>query len=266
MASAVKPSDPLLKTVEQILDHAESDGFVIFYGWAHGSKENTVYWNEEHGGDWKKFLGSAKSLGAKVVYLNWAPFEEFQVDEALEDVGPEVSDKGGSEASAEIEEYNNEVQKYREKVGLTAIIDLAFVLDGVFHIYQLNLDWFRTFEELTAEEEEGDKGELAEEKVDKALVDKWARELASHPKFGSCKNDEDREYLLEDRAGDEFEKLPIGDILRRAETLYRFEVRPKQEELLREQARTLRKQGLSMNAIALKLGISRDRVSGLLAD
>lgn len=262
MASAAKPSDPLLKTVEEIIDQAKGDGFVIFYGWAHGSKESTITWNEEHGGDWKKFFASTKALGAKAVYLNWAPFEQFQLDEAI----AEASEDQESEASAEIEEYKKQIEEYRDKVGLIAIIDLAFVLDGVFHIYQLTADWFRAFEELTAAEEQAEEGEPGEEPVDKALVNKWAEALANHPKFGMCKTYEQREYLLEKLAAEEYEKLPVGYILGRAETLYLFEVRPKEEERLREQARELRKQGLNMNAIALKLGISRDRVSGLLAD
>jgi hypothetical protein len=266
MASAAKPSDPLLKTVEEIIGRAKSDGFVIFYGWAHGSKENTIYWNEEHGGDWNKFLGSAKALGAKVVYLNWAPFEEFQVDEAIAEGSSEATDDRELEASAEIEEQKKQIEKYCDKVGLTSIIDLAFVLDGVFHIYQLAADWFRAFEELTAGKEEAEEGEPVEEPLDKVLVNKWAEALANHAKFGICKNYEQREYLLEKLAAEEYERLPLGYILRRAETLYLFEVRPKEEERLRAQAGELRKQGLNINAIALKLGIPRDRVSGLLAD
>ncbi|MCZ6489427.1 MAG: hypothetical protein O7A06_02720 [Acidobacteria bacterium] len=40
-------------------DHWKKDGFVLFYGWAHDSKEHTIYRNEEHGGDWTVFLASA---------------------------------------------------------------------------------------------------------------------------------------------------------------------------------------------------------------
>ena len=262
MTPAAKTSDPLFKTIEEIVAHTKEEGFVTFYGWAHGGKENTVHWNEEHGGDWKRFLESAKALGVRAVYLNWAPFEEFQVDEALADVSVDQE----SEASrTEIEEYNQQVEKCREKVGLTEIIDLTFVVDGVFHIYQLAADWFTAFEELIAEEEL-EEHEPLEKPVDKPLVNKWASMLANHPKFGSCKNDDQREYLLEQLTGEDYETLPLGEILRRAETLYVFEVRPKQEEGLRKQAREFRKQGLNMNAIAQKLGISRDRVSGLLAD
>ena len=102
--------------------------------------------------------------------------------------------------------------------------------------------------------------------LDKPLVNKWASALANHPKFGICKTTDQREYLLEQLAGEDYEKLPIGEILRRAETLYVFEARPKQEEEMQKQARELRKQGLNLSAIAQKLGISRDRLSGLLTD
>jgi hypothetical protein len=260
MTPAAKTSDPLIKTVEEILAHAKEEGFFIFYGLACGSEENSVHWNEEHGGDWKKFLESAKGLGVRGLYFDWTPFEEFQIDEALHEL---PAHEESQMSTAEIEEYNRAVEKYRERVGSTAIIDLAFAVDGVFHIYQLAADWFTAFEELTAEEEEA---EPVEHQVDKQLVNKWASVLANHPKFGSCKNDDQREYLLEQLAGEDCGALPLGEILRRAETLYVFDVRPRQEEDLQKQAKQMRKQGLNMNAIALKLGISRDRVSGLLAD
>lgn len=266
MVSRPKTTDLLLGVVEEIRTHAEEEGFIVFYReeCAGGSKD-TFNWHEEHGGDWKRFLACAKAMAVRTVYLSWLPFEGWQVDDALEDValpGDETSER----KKAELEAYNQQVETYREKVGLTAVIELAFVAEAVFHICEITADWFRAFEELTTEEEGRGEEIEKEKKVDKALVYEWAGKLASHPKYGSCKSDDQREYLLEKLAGEEYEKLPLGDILRRAETVYQFEVRPEVEERLRDQARALRKQGLNMSAIALKLGISANRVSGLLAE
>lgn len=195
------------------------------------------------------------------MYLNWTPFEEFQIDEAL----AEAPLDGEAEADdMEIEEHNRQAETYREKVGLIAVIDLAFVADGITHICQLNADWFTAFEELVAEEEGSGEYEPLEQRVDKSLVNKWASSLANHPNFGACKKSDQRVYLLEELAGRDYKMLPVREILRRAETLYIFEVRSKHEEELRKQAKTLREQGLNLSAIAQKLGISRDRVSGLL--
>jgi orotate phosphoribosyltransferase-like protein len=53
--------------------------------------------------------------------------------------------------------------------------------------------------------------------------------------------------------------------LARADSIYQFEIKPKEEQRLRTEARRLREQGLNINAIAVNLGISKDRVSGLLS-
>lgn len=256
-------SDPLSTTVKDICDLTAKLGLVIFYGWAYD--EDAITWNEEHGGDWNKFIETAKALGAKLIYLNWAQFEEFQVDEALEKVIGEAEESPDSERP-EVEKRRLEIEKYRDKVGLTVVIDLAFTSEGVFHTYQSFAPWFVAFEDLTPEEDGDEEEELVENKTDRTLIDKWANILANHPKFGSCKSYQQREYLLEGQAKEEYETLPVHQILSRADTIYTMEVRPKADLRLQEEARKLRHQGLNMNAIALKLGISRDRVSGLLAE
>jgi hypothetical protein len=228
-----------------------------------------VDWNEEHGGSWENFLECAKAVGAKLLYVNWAPFEEFQVDEAVEHL--EAAIAAGSEAETHQRDSlpsNREIEAYRNKVGMTAVIDLAFMYNDVVHIHQCFADWFQTFEELTdGLEPESDETEesFPERVVDKALVKKWASELANHGKFGAARTGDQREFLLETIAGSEIDSLPVDEILARADSIYQFEVKPKEEERLRGEARHLREQGLNMSAIAVKLGISKDRVSGLLS-
>jgi len=143
---------------------------------------------------------------------------------------------------------------------LTCIIDLAFVSNSVVHIYQETANWFDEFEELLPEDEDDeDEGRTS---IDKAMVNKWALALASDPMYLTSKQ---REYLLEKLAGQEFSKLPTFEVLRRAETIFQADFRQVAEEKLSDEIRQLREQGLNLNAIALKLGISRDRVSGLVS-
>lgn len=257
-----KQIDPLLKTVEDIRAYAEDKGLAIFYGWAYD--EQAIHWNEEQGGDWLKFLEAAATLGAKCLYLNWAPLEQFQIDEALERTtrqGPRLPHSGPDE----IRDQRRRLEKFLAKVGQTAAIDLAFSIDGTLHSHQISADWFDELNELREEGEEAEQGRRIEV-IDKAVVDQWARELARHPQFGGCKTYDQREYLLEALSKDEFGDLPHAHILRRAEVVYVFEVRPKEEERLRDEARRLRKQGLSISAIAQKLGISRERAGGLVTE
>lgn len=261
--------DALLGVVENIVNAAKGHGLVVFYGWAHGADQKTVDWNEQHGGDWEKFLECAKAVGARLLYLNWAPFEEFEVAEALEHLEGIVAAGG----RAEIGEpgplpSRSEIEAYRDRVGMTAAIDLAFIHQDVVHIHQHFADWFQTFQELTEGlEADSDETEdsFPERIVDKALVRKWASELANHAKFGAARTGDQREFLLETIAGSEIDSLPVRDILARADSIYQFEIKPKEEDRLRTEARRLREQGLNINAIAAKLAISKDRVSGLLS-
>ena len=264
-----KSADKLLERVEAIVGWANAQGLLVFYGWAHGGDQKTVTWNEEHGGDWQRFLECAKAVGARVLYLNWAAFEEFQVDEAVGHLREitAAEDRAGIEQQSSLSSPR-ELEAYRDKVGATAVIDLAFIHQDVVHIYECSADWFRSFEELTdgfeADSDETE-GSFPERLVDKALVKKWASELANHPKFGATRTSDQREFLLESIARSEIDGLPVGDILARADSIYQFDIKPKEEEHLRVEVRRLREQGLNMNAISVKLGISKDRVSGLLS-
>lgn len=250
-------TDPLRKTVQDIREYAQKAGLVIFYGLLYENAAE-ISWIREQGGDWTQFIEAAKALGIKLLYLNWAPFEEFQVDEALED-----AEATSHSSESEKAETKREIEKYRDKVGLISLIDIAFILDGAQHTYHLSPEWFDTFLELTPTEEEE---EPAREEPDKTVVDKWASALANHPQFGSCKTYGQREYLLEGLAKDKYDGLPVPAIVSRAESIYLVEVRPQEDERLRTEALKLREGGMTLSAIRLKLGISKDRLSAILAE
>jgi hypothetical protein len=90
--------------------------------------------------------------------------------------------------------------------------------------------------------------------------------VANHPRYRTCKSNDQREYLFEQLAGSEPVDVPIYEILSRAETIFQLEVKPELDRRLSEQARELRKQGVTLTGIAQKLGIPKDKVSGMLSD
>ncbi len=258
-------NDPLSRTVEEIRQSAKSDGLCVFFGWLVEGKLPTVHWNEAHGGNWKVFLECAKSLKAETIYLNWAPFEQFQVDDAVSEIESKLAeDEEADDETRTIERRLDQIGEFKTKVGLTCVIDLAFVADGVVHIYQKTADWFNEFESLVPQDADDEEQEETKP-ADKATINKWATMLASNPNFIACKDSRNREYLLEKISGDEFPKLPTYEILTRAETIFHVEFRQAAEAKLADEIRHLREEGLNVNAIALKLGMSRDRVSGLLS-
>jgi hypothetical protein len=257
-------NDSLSKTVEEIRQAAKSDGLCVFFGWLAEGKLPTDHWNEEHGGGWKPFLECAKSLKADAVCLNWPPFELFQVDDAVSETELKLGENGGlDDETRTIRKRLDQISEFKTKVSLVCVIDLAFVTDGVGHIYQKTADWFREFEDLLPDD--SDEEEEEKRPADKATVNKWATILASDPKFLISKDSKGREYLLEKIAGEEFPKLPTYEILSRAEANFQVEFRQAAEARLADEIRTLRGQGLNVNAIAPKIGMSRHHVSGLLS-
>ncbi|MHB8542006.1 MAG: hypothetical protein ACYDCD_13865 [Candidatus Acidiferrales bacterium] len=255
-------NDPLSKTLEGIREVAKNSGLQLFCGWL--SENNNipeVHWDKDNGGDWKNFLGCARAMNANVLYLTSAPFERSQIDEAIANLESELSEhEGKKNDTSETKELLSQVRAFEPKVGLTCTIELAFVANGVIHIYQEAPDWFDEFEGLLTEEDDREPEER--KPADKATVNKWAMVLAGDQKYITSK---DREYLLEKLAGDEFLVLPVFEILRRAETIFQADFRQVAEERLAEEIRQLREQGLNMSAIAAKVGIPRDRVSGLMS-
>ena len=254
-------SDPLERTVDEIRQTAGNMALGVFFGWMVADKVPTVHWNQERGGDWRAFLECAKSLKAEVIYLNWTPFEEFQVDDAVSELESTITQNDGSELEG-AKDRLSKITKFKKKVGLTCVIDLAFVASGVIHIYQKVADWFNEFESLAEELE--DKDDEHERTVDKATITKWARLLAQDPKF-IFSNSRQREYLLEKIAGNESAKLPLYEVLARADMIFNAEFKQNAEAKLAEEIQKLRQQGLNLGGIAQRIGISRDRVSSLLS-
>src|SRR5229473_41150 len=150
-------NDPLARTVEEIQQSAKHESLCLYYGWMAGEKLPTVHWNEERGGDWRAFLECAKNLKAQVVYLNWTPFEQFQVEEAVSELELKMANNDGlSDELEDAKDRLNRMTKFKTKVGLTCLIDLAFVAHGVIHIYQKTADWFDEFQALSEDIEDDD--------------------------------------------------------------------------------------------------------------
>ncbi|MGO9589526.1 MAG: hypothetical protein ACLP3K_05700 [Candidatus Acidiferrales bacterium] len=259
-------TDPLLTIVEEIRRSATSRGLTLFFGWLAEHEGPAVHWNEDHGGDWKAFLECASSLSAKVVYLNWAPFEQFQIDDPVAALEAELGEGGVSNDDTKtIKEKILQLRSFNEKVGLTCIIDLAFVVGGTVHLYQKTTDWYDEFSELLPDDDDEDQFAEEEKPLDSATVEKWARALAADPNYILRKGSSQHLELLKKIAGDEAEKISTYGVLNRAQAIFQDEFRQDAERKLVEEIRQLREDGLNVNAVAIKLGISKDRVSGLLS-
>lgn len=61
--------DPLLDIVDAVVKLVAQEETALFYGWAYDEKSTIVFWNEEHGGDWRNFVACAKASGARMLEL-----------------------------------------------------------------------------------------------------------------------------------------------------------------------------------------------------
>jgi hypothetical protein len=251
-------NDPLSKTLEEIRKEAEKSGVRIFNGaLAEDNNVPTVYWSRENGGDWDMFFACAKTLNASILYVSWDSFEQSEIDDAVSKLESEITED--HEEDRDTSNLLNEVRAFQPKVGLTRVIELVFVANGMVHYYQETADWSDEFDELISDE----AGENGKRKTaSKAVVNKWAKALASDLKYSTIKQ---HEYLLEKLTGKEFPKLPVNEILRRAEMIFQVDFKQVAEEKLANEIQELRNQGFNMHAISMKLGISNERVSGLLS-
>lgn len=247
--SSSKSKDPLLQVVKEIEDYCQTHEIIFCYGFLGSEDQRIVYWDVKHDPDWRNFLLLAKSLQAKVIYFNLCTFEESELKEALSE--------SAENAVADIESFS-------DKVGLLSCIKLIFIYDGVFHICEMENDWFAKFKKVVADIESLEEEEEEDYEIDEAVVDEWAKKLANDPRYSTCKNKTQRSYLLEQLAGKKYEDLPDWEILDCADKIYFLEVKANEDQRLKTEAIRLRDEGVNLNAIAQKLGISRTKVSGLL--
>lgn len=256
--------DDLLKTKENLLVAIRNEGLQTFFGSYPSESVPEIDWNSELEPDPASFVALSKALGVKVLYVNWIVFGQKELDEAIiEDVG---EDSVTRETDPSISEHNKSVKELERYVGSTASVRAGFFLDGVFHVFQQETTWYEEFGKLLAsiEESEDDAGDDQESKLSER-AQFWADKLAHEPPFGRAKSSGPRKYLLSKLAGKELEQLPVKAILAQAENIYEVDVRPSEEQRLAEEVRQLKEKGLSLAAIAGRTGVSRERVSMLLA-
>lgn len=254
--------DPLLEAVGEIQEYCESRGLGIFSGYLTREHETVAVWNVARDRDWRGFLDLAASRGVTVIYLDWVPFEDHQIDDALirtDDAGEPT------EQDPRVAEYNRELETFRTQVGLTGVIEIAFSLGGVFHFFEWQAEWFAEFERLV---DAWDEGAYQPRRLARSRLHELANQLVNHPKYHACQSKAQRRYLLEQLLGREFDTLRPADmsaVLDRAEAIFELEIKPLERSYLRQRARELNAQGLSLEAIAGSLGVSRAAVKALLA-
>ncbi len=100
MAQPASKLDPLLKQVDDIRLFLDAEKMPMFLASLSGHEGASASWDEALGGDWKKFVGAAKSMGAKSIYLNWERFQEAQFIDALATIEAGFVNSSGMDVEA----------------------------------------------------------------------------------------------------------------------------------------------------------------------
>jgi hypothetical protein len=218
--------------------------------------------DREQGGDWKSFLACAKASNTNILYLSWDSFDQDDIDDSLSKLESDIlkGDEKQLGHPEQIKKLTSQILEFQSRVGLTCVVDLGFVANGVVHTYRETTDWFDKFTELTSGDGDDDDADEEEESLSDSDLDEWATKLASNPRYATGTR---RLDLFQEIAGAEVSKLPAYRILQRAEMIYRADFKQLAEEKLAAQILELQNQGLNMKAIGMKLDMSQGRVSAL---
>jgi hypothetical protein len=140
----MKPNlDKLKPEIERYLEQA---GLTLFYGYSR-SIESTpvVYWDCDQYPDFKRFLDSAQSAGAKLIVFHQREFLAEQVEDALERLA--VCELTSEDAR----NFEQRLNQLRVHEGSICAIELSFDHQGRVFLFDLHSDWFEELSEMLDE-------------------------------------------------------------------------------------------------------------------
>jgi len=133
-----------LKT--EVLQHLESQGFVVFHGYSRLSDADSfVAWDVERQPDYRQFLETAKNSGVKLIVYHWREFSRAHVDEAAERL---------EECDFSVEEQHNLERRLRDLrayEGFPCALELSFDLQDRVYLFNLRAEWYEEYLDLIEE-------------------------------------------------------------------------------------------------------------------
>jgi hypothetical protein len=133
-----------LKT--EVLQHLESQGFVVFHGYARLSDSDSfVAWDVERQPDYRQFLETAKNAGVKLIVYHWREFSRTHVDEAAERL---------QDCDFSLEEQRNLERRLRDLrayEGFTCALELSFDFQARVYLFNLRAEWYEDYLDLLEE-------------------------------------------------------------------------------------------------------------------
>lgn len=140
----MKPNLDTLKT--EIEQHLEESGLAVFYGYSRALESMpAVYWDCDQYPDYKLFVKTAQTAGAKVIVFHQRQFSIEQVEDALEQLaGCDMP----REEHHELERRLNEMRVYD---GFICSIELSFDHEGRAFLFDLRTEWYEELSDMLDE-------------------------------------------------------------------------------------------------------------------
>ena len=130
----------------EFLEYLESSGLTVFYSHAGGLEGPAiVLWDVEHQPDYRKFLETARTVGAQLIVFASREFDASDLD----DLAAHLDEMGLSRD--ERREYDSRLRDLRIYQGVTCSLELAFDHNSRFYVFELQPDWYEDFLNLEDE-------------------------------------------------------------------------------------------------------------------
>jgi hypothetical protein len=255
--------DPLEQLIERTRRWAKEHSLHALEGFVEETGNlPVVLYNEEGESSLEGFLTVAHAFGAEVIFLNITRLSREDWQKSV------VSYEDAEDLSERTESRLRAAQKLEKLIGSVAAVELRVVTKKpqLLMKYDRFSEWFGVIyasSKDTLDEEFEDE----EDPKTRALIEELGRVVASDRRYQNARNDIQRRSAVGKilKADPRHRKVELWQILDSAKEIYEAEYRASHEEWLVEEANRLKREGLKRAEIAVRLGISINRVRDLLS-
>ena len=131
---------------DEILRYLEASEFAVFRGYP-GTLDDMaiVNWDAESFPDYRMFLDAAHRSGERVIIFIGATFDEDDITDIEADIALSAIEHD------QVRTLEQRLRPFRQHVGKTCFIQIAFDHRGRLYVYELQPDWYSEYLELNDE-------------------------------------------------------------------------------------------------------------------
>lgn len=163
-------------------------------------------------------------------------------------------------------------------LGRTAVVEVAWMLDGMAHVLTIEADWYRRLQDRLRDLE---VAEYMDAEADELLlshrlerVPAWAEEVSRQEDFQRTRSVAERGEVVcrlvaelgqARERGEAGARIVIAEVAREAWRIFEEEIRPRQEREMAQIAHSLLMSGLKKYEVAARMGVGKERLNTLIA-